>query len=482
MLAAPTFRDPEGFCVAQGDRILRVIYPQAVDRVRVLLGSEFLRALIEKRQFPATRELSGAEIDDWEKQGMPKSSRIPRPACVLEHAKVPFVSYPHEWSPEMLYAAGELTLELQLGALDADLSLKDATPLNVVFHDSRPVFVDLLSFAPRPPGQAIWPAYAQFVRTFLLPLLLHRRQGISTHDLFLARRDGLEPEEAYQRLSWVGRLAPSTLQHVSIPTWLGRLPAANETAPAKQVRYEEDRAKLILRMVVRGLQRSFRRLRPLALRGSTWSNYMATTNYQDGAFKAKEAFVKDSLSRLAPRTVLDVGCNTGHFSHLAAAAGASVVALDYDPVVVGRLWQRSFAQGESILPLVLNLARPSPGLGWNNTETSSFLARVEGRFEVALLLAVVHHLTITDGVTLAEIFRLLAKIVTKGLIVEFIPPTDSMFRRIIRNKEHLVPGLGQADFEAAFASEFVPLCVKPIPDSGRVLYCLAKRDVALSQH
>jgi SAM-dependent methyltransferase len=475
MPVAPTFRDPEGFCVTHANRVLRVIHPEAVERVRALLDSEFVAGLMAAGEFPATRALAPAEIDELGSVAALRPTRESRPALVLEHERIAFVSYPHEWCPEMLFAAGELTLELQLRALEAGMSLKDATPSNVLFRDGRPVFVDLLSFAPRVPGQSVWPAYAQFVRTFLLPLLLHRELGVPTHDLFLARRDGLEPEEAYGRLSMLGRLRPSVLQHVSIPTWLGRLSSAKEPAPAKPAAKNDEHARMVLGMVVRGLRRSFRRLRPRSLLGSAWSDYMATSNYQDAAFKAKEAFVKAALDDLAPRTVLDVGCNTGHFSLLAGSRGASVVALDYDPVVVGRLWGKVSAERSSILPLVLNLARPSPGLGWRNDENASFLARAEQRFDVALLLAVVHHLTVTDGVSLPEVFRLMAEIVTKGLVVEFIPPTDSMFRRIIRNKEHLVPKLQQADFEAAFGTWFEPKRVEAIPESGRVLYCLTKK-------
>lgn len=475
MMAAPTFRDPEGFCVVSDERVLRVIHPAAKERVRALVASPFLKELISAGHFPATRELAASEIAELAETEFAECFRENRPECVLEHEKVPFISYAHEWCPEMLHAAGQLTLELQLKAMDVGLWLKDTTPHNIVFHGCRPVFVDLLSFAPRPLGQSVWPAYAQFVRTFLLPLLMHRSLGASTHEVFFARRDGIEPEEAYHRLTWLKRFTPPALQHASIPTWLGRLDAAKKSAPAKETGYEEERAQLILRMIVRGLQRSFRRLRPRALRTSAWVDYMATSNYQADAFKAKEAVVGDWLIRLAPRTVLDVGCNTGHFSRLAAARGASVVSLDYDPVVVGRIWQQLRAEDAPILPLVLNLARPSPGLGWRNAEASGFLSRAQGRFDVALLLAVVHHLTVTDGVALTEIFRLMAEIVTKGLIVEFVPTSDSMFERIIRNKEHLVPKLQRADFEAAFANWFELMSVESLPGSGRLLYCLARK-------
>lgn len=313
------------------------------------------------------------------------------------------------------------------------------------------------------------------MRTFLLPLLRYPKQGISPHELFLGRRDGLEPEEVYRELSLLARLSPLALQYVSVPTWLGRSRKAEEVSPQTTRRYEVEQAQAIAQMLVKGLRRAFAKTQPKAARESTWSDYMLTSSYAREAFEAKTAFVQESIAAFAAQTVLDVGCNTGHFSRLAATAGAKVVGLDYDPAVIGDLFSRSRKEKLSVLPLVTNLARPSPTLGWSNREQASFLARAEGRFEVGLMLAVVHHLTVTDGVPLPDVFGLVASLVTKGLIVEYVPPSDPIFRRIIRNKEHLTAKLRQPDFEAGFAPWFTEQRRLALPKSGRVLYRLAKR-------
>jgi ribosomal protein L11 methylase PrmA len=41
-------------------------------------------------------------------------------------------------------------------------------------------------------------------------------------------------------------------------------------------------------------------------------------NYSASDFEAKQRIVKDALVKFTPKKVLDVGCNTGHFSALAA--------------------------------------------------------------------------------------------------------------------------------------------------------------------
>ena len=265
------------------------------------------------------------------------------------------------------------------------------------------------------------------------------------------------------------------LHYVSVPTWLGRSHKAEEVSPQTTRRYDGEQAQAIAQMLVKGLRRAFARLQPKAGRKSAWSEYMLTSSYSHESFEAKTAFVKESLAAFTARMVLDVGCNTGHFSRLAATSGAKVVGLDYDPAVIGGLFRRSREEHLSVLPLVMNFARPSPSLGWRNREQTSFGARAEGRFEVALMLAVVHHLTVTDGVPLPDVFDLIASLVTKGIIVEYVPPEDPMFQKLIRNKEHLIPRLGQAQFEAGFAPWFTEQRRLALPQSGRVLYQLAKR-------
>ena len=66
--------------------------------------------------------------------------------------------------------------------------------------------------------------------------------------------------------------------------------------------------------------------------------------------------------------MVDLGCNDGRYARLAAERGAAVVALDADRQVVDRLYRDLRRTGgdlsRSIVPLVSDLADPSPGLGW----------------------------------------------------------------------------------------------------------------------
>jgi hypothetical protein len=106
-------------------------------------------------------------------------------------------------------------------ALAAGWILKDATPLNVLFVGTRPVFVDILSFERRDPRSSIWLAYGQYVRTFLLPLLMNRMLAWPL-SLSLFKRDGYEPADCYAALGWGDRLSRAALWPITLPAVLDR--------------------------------------------------------------------------------------------------------------------------------------------------------------------------------------------------------------------------------------------------------------------
>jgi len=474
---APSFRDPSGCCCFFQGRVLRFVAADAVAEFEQFLQTNCARQFIAGKQFVATRRLNESETVALRTQpGLPLIFSAPAAGAVFEHERIPFPSYPHEWPPEMLWAAGRLTLELAQTALAEGFGLKDATPHNVLFRGSEPVFIDALSFERRNPGDPIWLPEAQFVRTFLLPLLVNRRWGLPMVGLFMANRDGIEPEEVYRFCGPLEKFKPRMLSLVSIPTWLTRKANPdNQRIYQPKLLANPEKARFILESLFRRLARSLDSLRPAVQQKSVWSDYMATHSYDDPAFVAKEKFVTEALREFKPARVLDAGANTGHFSVLAARAGAAVVAVDLDAACTGAIWRRARDQKLDILPLVLNLARPSPALGWRNGECPSFLDRATGAFDGVLMLALIHHLLVTERIPLEEILRLAYELTNSLLVIEFIEPGDAMFRRLTRGRDYLHAALEAKDFESACAPYFEIVRSLALPGTQRRMYCLRKK-------
>jgi SAM-dependent methyltransferase len=473
-----SFRDPAGSLFRYRVRVLRVVNAIGAADLEAFLASQSGRKLMAAGTVVPTRALDAAECRALLADPSVRELYESRGGqMILEHERVDFPSFPYEWNAEMLHAAGLLTLDLAQALLADGLGLKDGTPYNILFRGPAPVFIDVLSFERRQPGDATWLPYAQFVRTFLLPLLANKAYGLGLDQILTTRRDGLEPEEVYRWSKPSQRLRPPFFSLVSMPTWLGgKHKQEDNSIYRKKLLSDPEKARFILDHMLNGLRRTLRRLKPAEGKSSVWSDYMSTNNnYTADHFQAKQRFVGDALTEFPSRSVLDVGCNTGHFSAIAARQGAKVVALDYDPVVLGDVWRNARKENLEILPLAVNVTRPSPGTGWRNQECSSFLDRARGKFDAVLMLAVIHHMLVTERVPLADILDLAAELTTNLLVIEFVAPDDSMFQRLTRGREELHKDLTPELFESLCRRHFEIVRVQYVEGTTRRLYLFRKR-------
>ncbi len=472
-----SFRDPSGCLLASASSVLRIVYESGQEDLKAFLASGVARQRMTSGAIVSTRILDGAaELSAIEAEPRLRLILDAHPGRVLlQHERISFPTFPYEWAPEMLHAAGEFTLDLARDLLREGLGLKDATPYNILFRGPKPVFIDVLSFERRDPRDPAWLPYAQFVRTFALPLLVNRVFGMPLDQIFTTRRDGLEPEEVYRWASPLRRVLPPFLSLVSMPAWLSGRGSQDDTSIYRKHRVgSPEKARFILESLLGGLRRTLRRLAPPAVKASVWSGYMDCNNYSREHFAAKERFVFEALRELAPGSLLDVGCNTGHFSMQAARNGASVVAIDYDPAVVGAVWRQARSEGLNVLPLVVNLTRPSPGVGWCNRECPSFLDRTRGAFDGILMLAVVHHMLVTERVPLPDIIDMAAELTNGWALIEFVAPEDSMFRRLTRGRENLHADLNVSVFEAQCLRRFHVVRTQHLEGTHRWLYLLRR--------
>ena len=199
----PTFRDPAGSVEIRPEGAYRSIRPPFDAEILAFLALPIAAELVEQGRLVASTVVSAANLE----------------TLVLRHPRIPFQSFPWEWAPGLWLAAAELTLNLCSDLVEQGWLLKDATPLNVLFQGTEPIFVDVLSIERMDPLQPIWLAYGQFVRTFLLPMLAYSRLGWPLQTS-ITRRDGYEPEDIYAALSWPARLRQPALSAVTLPTLL----------------------------------------------------------------------------------------------------------------------------------------------------------------------------------------------------------------------------------------------------------------------
>ncbi|HEV2911823.1 MAG TPA: methyltransferase domain-containing protein [Pyrinomonadaceae bacterium] len=474
---AVSFRDPAGALLSYEGRILRLVNKQGEGDINAALASQALRGFVDSghvvKAWPLAQEGMRELLGDARLADLVNNNQV---SMVVEHERIPFQSFPYEWPPEMLHRAARLTLDLGEAMLAEGRGLKDATPYNVLFRGPKPVFVDWLSFEPRDPADSTWLPYAQFARTFLLPLLVNKHFGLQLGPLLLQKRDGLEPEEVYRLSGWAKRLRLPFLTLATIPTHLGAKQGSDTTIYQRKTEENVEKARFILEQQFKRLRRLLKRVEPDAASASAWADYMgAKQHFTDEYLQRKEAFVKSALEEFKPEKVLDIGCNTGYFSGVAARAGARVVAIDQDPIVVGSVWRMAEAENLDVLPLVVDITRPSPGVGWRNEECLPFLDRARHQSDAVMMLAVIHHMLVSERIPLPEILELAAELTENILIIEFVGTDDPMFQRITRGREHLYAYLTREFFELNAHQHFNVLRSQEIEPSRRWIYLLQRK-------
>jgi SAM-dependent methyltransferase len=450
---SPTFRDPAGSLTLEDDRAVRRIHPSSRDSVL-----EFVRSPFYSRA-QARGDMVSTAVDDG------------TDSLRLIHPKIPLPTYPWEWTQTQWLAAAELTIGLAQEALADGWILKDATPLNILFVGPRPVLVDVLSFERRDPSSSIWLAYGQYTRTFLLPLLMNRLLSWPLALTFF-RRDGYEPQELYQAMSWPQRLSGSAFWPITLPAWLDKRSGA-ASAPAPKPAQDPELTAHILNKTLTGLLQRTRSAVPKDT-ASDWANYKTSLqHYTPEQSEQKRVWVQQVFDDLHPATVLDIGANTGEYSTLAANAGARVIALERDGPAADRLFQGSRARSLNIQTIHADLARPTPPAGWDLAESSGLLSRLEAQCELVMMLAVIHHLILMEQIPVPAILALSHKLTRRHLIIEWVPVSDPMFQSLMRGRDTLYGALSEADLLAACEGRFRALRRETL-GNGRILFLFEK--------
>jgi hypothetical protein len=442
-----SFRDPSGFLFRKDGTLYRHVAPGHGADYDLFMGSGLYAEVSDAGLLVPHEEVAV--------EGHGDAHRVLRPQAVE------FVSYPYEWAFSALRDAGLLTLDLAERALRRGLVLKDASAFNVQFRGSTPVYIDTLSFEARRESEP-WVAYRQFCEHFVAPLALMACRDVRLGGLWRAHLDGPPLDLASRLLPRSTWLRFGLLTHLHLHA---RSQAFYADRPAPSRRMAVSRTSLLA--LLDSLRRTLRGLAPRRA-PSEWADYERTHAYADDAQRAKEHVVGRWLDTLRPRQVWDLGANVGRFSRMAASRGAYVVSFDVDPAVVEEAYRRGRSESRrDLLPLVLDLANPSPGLGWEGREREPLEAR--GTADTLLALALVHHIAIGRNVPLPRIAAWMARL-GRAAIVEFVPKDDPQTRRLLRSRRDVFAGYTREGFEAAFGSAFSLEAREPLPGSGRLLY------------
>ena len=461
-----SFRDRSARVFHSNGEVFRTLSAESYDTWCRVSREPFFQRLMCSGKIVDSRELTLEEAARFE---APDST-----VAILRHERIPFVSYPYEWSFGMLRQAALLHLEIQADALNSGLILKDASPYNVQFRGACPVFIDIGSFVALAPGEP-WSAYRQFCELMLFPLLLQAYRRVDLQPVLRGELEGISARQFLRWLSWRDLLRPGVFSHGWLQATLERHTRGVSTSTVRDLQSSGFGTEMIRRNVAK-LTRLVKRLdwKP---EGTQWTDYRTALPHVVLDDEAKSAFVQGVCTRRRWPLVWDLGCNDGRFSRIAAETADTVVAMDRDHGCVERLYRALHAEhSTNILPLCVNLANLSPAMGWRGRERKRLEER--GRPDLVLCLGLIHHLIIGHNIPLPEVTDWLASLGGE-IIIEFPSKQDAMVQALLRNKRDQYSDYSLAHLELALSRSFEIRDRMTLPSGERTLLHAVPR---ASQH
>lgn len=451
-----SYRDPAGFVFTQNGEVFRAVMPAYRPHYEWAERSGFFAQNIAAGKLLPFEILEGNEL-------YPQAWRILKPQQISRW------TYPTEWSFEQLKAAALLTLELTASALQKGGILKDASPQNIQFVEGHPVLIDTLSVEEHEEG-AQWTAFRQFCNSFLYPLLLAHYLPSFELKMLAAFPNGFSATQTAEMLPSKARWNLSNRLYVYLPASLDR--KKKDDSSTTNVRKISTAS--ILRNIAH-LQNRISILQP-AYGKTTWSDYYEETILSAEYLREKETLVGRWLKETRPASVLDLGCNTGAFSLLAAEdKSCTVTATDADAACIDRLFLQVQKTGiKNLNCLITDLTNPLSGGGWAGAGWTPWMERMNGH-DAVFALALVHHLALAYNVSLPQIAEIINTLSTHFAVVEWIPKTDPKAQLLLQHRKDVFDHYTQKDFEAVFGSFFQIRQKEKVKGSERVMYVLEKR-------
>jgi hypothetical protein len=336
---------------------------------------------------------------------------------VVQPQVVEFISYPYEWSFSQLKAAALATLEVQKKALEFNMSLKDTSAYNIQFLNGKPVLIDTLSFEHYREG-AVWVPYRQFCQHFLAPLALMAYKDVRLNQLLRTFIDGIPLDLAARLLPFRSYFSLPLFLHIYLHA-KSQQHFKDKTVSRTTARRGMSRNALL--GLLDSLETGVKKLR-WDPEKTAWTDYYQDDSYSAEGINHKQQLVAEFIEIVRPKTVWDLGANTGLFSRIASNQGISTVAWDVDPGAVDINFRQIVESGEThLLPLLLN----------------KFLAEL-----------------------------------CNWLVIEFVPKEDAKVQILLATRDDIFPKYTQQGFEATFSHHFTIQRTEQIKDSSRILYLM----------
>jgi len=407
------------------NRVFRAINDQQKDYCLLLLNSDLIRELTNKKLIPDTK-ISDLTIDGY--------------SLVLEHEKL-LHTLQHEWTFSMIKDAAVTILEVNEICNKHGYELKDGHLFNMLFRGTQPVWVDFGSIIPNNNKDGKWSAYEEFLNAVLVPLLFwsdnkhfiaHKLlesiiSGMATVPSQTLVESGLLEILKFKKGDFYFKLRGKTLfKTKSKLSLFSTISQKTESAIKKHAKRNtrifsykskyDTITKLSELFSFNNIREEILNL-PVPTRKSAWQSYHQEFYSKDGVTTYSERFLR--ILDLIRQTegiysVIDLAGNEGFFSQLIDKELnlEKIIVADYDENAVDSAYNRFKNKEIKVINTVLLNFMFANDLEGTTKRLQS---------DLAIALAVTHHLLLSGGYTLPAIFERLRKYSRKYVMIEFMP-------------------------------------------------------------
>ncbi|MCF8468228.1 MAG: class I SAM-dependent methyltransferase [Sneathiella sp.] len=453
-----SFRDPKGRVFLTGDKIYRITSAAGKAEFEFVQSTGLLDQLVANGHIVTSAIVSNIDFAD----------NAQFDGITIEHEKIPYISYPYEWSFSFLKVAALLHLDVHLQALDVGVTLSDASAYNVQFRGPNPVFIDILSFRKLQKGEA-WEGHRQFCEQFLNPLLLRAKLDLTPNAWYRGTQEGITTPDLNRLLPWYKKTSWNMLTQVVAQSALQNASLNTAADAAKKIEYP---LSAYISMLSR-LRNWIATLVPANAKKTEWQDYSTNHSYHDDEKSAKARFIADFAKVVKPEILWDIGCNTGDYTKTALENGAGYsVGFDFDQGALDAAYARARNEKLAFQPLFLDGANPSPSQGWNESERRSMSQRRNA--DAVIALAFIHHLVIGRNIPLGDAVRWLVGMAPQG-VIEFVPKNDPMVLRLLALRQDIFTDYSEETF-LKFLSQYADIVKsETVTEAGRSLHWFKRK-------
>lgn len=379
------------------------------------------------------------------------------------------LTIPSEWTPRQLFIAAIHTLDVQEILNSYGFELKDASAWNIIFNKNKPFFCDHGSIVKLKTNQ--WWSFGQYIRNFIFPLIAFQIRNILPRDIFTIRRDGLSLNDLNK---YNIKFYNSNL--LAWPLFISKRSHTNNFEDVDKNLYPINKIQRNRSLIISYLRKLTIACEPKENIKTIWSDYEEKRDhYSKVDLSSKYNFIVESIRHIKDErinSIIDLGCNNGEYLNITINEIPSIkkiFGIDIDIVSLDNSRNRVDKLDTAQIDFD-NITMPGGALG---DEYSDIWSRV-GKFDLVLMLAVIHHLHISSSIPLDLIFERLAKLTNEYLIFEAIYHNDVMASLLAKQRNRDINYMTKEWYTNEIKKKFQIISSSKVLNEEREIFLLKK--------